>query len=66
VHSSGSKREVQLDLLISHETDAAVLVSNGIIEVWLPKSQISIEYSRVGGLNAITMPEWLAIDKELI
>lgn len=32
---------------------------------WLPKSQIEIE-PMTGGLFVVTMPEWLAIDKELV
>jgi hypothetical protein len=52
--------DIELNLDIIHETDAAVLVSDGDREVWLPKSMIIVEGS------IITMPEWLAMDKELI
>lgn len=50
------------------ETDAAVLVHNGdgSKAVWLPKSQIEIEPSDVGGLFIVTAPEWLLADKGLV
>ena len=44
-----------------HETEAAYLIHDGTREVWLPKSQV--EQNPDG---TFTMPEWLAIEKELI
>ena len=34
--------------------------------VWLPKSQIEMESTKKEGIFMVTMPEWLAQDKELI
>jgi hypothetical protein len=50
------------------ETEKAVLFSENDAKeeaVWLPKSQIEIEKVR-GSIVEVTMPEWLAKDKELI
>lgn len=45
------------------ETDAAVLVHEGDKSkaVWLPKSQIEIEPTEVGGLFIVTAPKWLLV-----
>lgn len=49
-----------------HETEKAILVVNlKGKEVWLPKSQIEID-SDNKGIVELQMPEWLAVDKELI
>jgi hypothetical protein len=58
---------VDLELRIHRETDLAILASDsGDIAkaVWLPKSQIEIEPNR-SGTYTITMPAWLAQEKEL-
>ncbi len=56
--------EITVDIL--RETDAAILVSDGDREVWLPKSQI--EYSGDPGDESVCVeiPEWLAEEKGLI
>lgn len=58
---------VDLTLVIHHETDKAVLVSETgerSSAVWLPKSRIEIE--RQDKVALITVPERLAIDKGLV
>ena len=59
--------DYQFVVEIKHETDLAVLVEHGGKRpVWLPKSQISRrEDDDVKNLSAITIPEWLALDKGL-
>ena len=47
---------------IKRETDKAYFVSDGVTEVWLPKSQC--EWDRDD--QTMAMPEWLAKDKGLI
>ena len=45
----------------------AILFDNGNKEVWLPKSQIEdIDLQANEPLATITIPEWLAMEKELI
>lgn len=61
---------VDLTLSIHAETALAILVSDDGVEknaVWVPKSQVEIERLKPHGNEAIvTMPTWLAHDKELI
>ena len=50
------------------ETEKAGLVtmdepSSG---VWLPRTEIEINETGIGGILTVTLPEWLAMDKGLI
>lgn len=67
-----SKELIDIALIKVGETDRAIKVTDGIKdalgerkEVWLPKSQIEIEKQHDGTI-IVTMPEWLAKDKELV
>ena len=51
--------------MLKHETKAAWLVNDGDKDVWLPKSQCEIEMGK-GTDCIVTLPEWLAKEKELI
>lgn len=53
--------EISFDEL-KYETDAAFLVVIDDEKVWLPKSQV--ELHETSGI--VAMPEWLAIEKDLI
>ena len=61
---------VDLTLMIHAETDKAVLVSDTGEErkaKWLPRSQVEIEKLGPRGNEAIvTMPQWLAIEREFV
>lgn len=58
---------VEVTVEVRHETQKAVLVKNlKNLEVWLPKSQIELEYDEVKKVHIIQLPEWLANEKELI
>ena len=62
---------VDLTLHVHIRTDKAVLVSDDGLRthaVWLPLSQIEIENDddKLSGVYTITVPEWLAIDKNLV
>jgi len=59
---------IDIDVEITARTEKAVLVHTGdkMKSVWLPLSQIEIEPSGVGGVETVTLPEWLALDKGLI
>lgn len=59
---------VDIDIEVSHRTEKAVLVHTGVKEqaVWLPLSQIEIEPSGIGGIETVTLPETLALEKGLI
>lgn len=60
-----SNRPVTVDGMIIWETELAILVDDGSLEVWLPKSEIHYD-GKVGDDVEIELPEWLAYDKELI
>jgi hypothetical protein len=50
------------------ETDAAILVRVGILEAWLPKSQMRNREDKPGRFasgGSAEIPEWLAIEKGL-
>ncbi len=68
---------IDLTLALHHETDRAVLVSETGDEKkakWIPKSQCECEpngkFCAVGSkrypIVIVTMPEWQAINKELV
>jgi len=50
-------------VFIENETDLAIQIEDGI---WLPKSQIKIGDRRPFKPTVITVPNWLAEEKELI
>lgn len=49
-----------------HETASAILVHDGDVQVWLPKSQIEIADSGDGRTIVVTLPQWLAEEKGLV
>jgi len=60
---------IELEFDYIGETDDAILIANPYEEkesVWLPKPQIEIEYHGHIGCITVTLPEWLAIEKELV
>lgn len=59
---------IDIDVDVTARTEKAVLVHTGNKEeaVWLPMSQIEISQSGFGGIETVTLPEWLALDKGLI
>jgi hypothetical protein len=55
---------VDVAVELKHETKAAYLVTDGDRDIWLPKSQV--ELCDHDGATIVTMPEWLALEKNLI
>lgn len=56
-----SRATVTLDLDIEAETELAIMVRDlDDRKVWLPKSKIHIHD------DGVDVPEWLAIDKDLV
>lgn len=54
---------------IRHETTNAYLLHDGDREIWMPKSQISDEKISFDGRTEwleFGIPEWLAIEKEMV
>lgn len=61
---TNQKKMIEICGDIKWETDAAILYSDGVTECWHPRSQIEVRELSNG--VEITMPEWLAFEKELI
>ncbi len=52
---------------IKWETERAIKFFDGNVEVWIPRQFLEGEPESVGkGMVTITIPEWLAEDKELL
>jgi len=49
---------------IKHDTEDAILLSDGVSEEWLPRSQIEIR--KLANGYAVIMHEWLAKKKGFI
>ena len=66
---SGMKSDlIDLEMLLHHETEKAILISDDGDEkhaVWIPKSACEFE-RKDASLVTVTMPEWQALDKGLI
>lgn len=65
-----SKRSSRIELTVEfiRQTDAAILVNEGTMEVWLPKSQVTYDEDKLQKSKTfeIELPEWLAEEKGLI
>ena len=61
------KKTVEFCGEIVNETRLAYLVFDGDKEVWIPKSQVlSLLRLKPSKTYEFTIPEWLAIEKEII
>jgi len=63
--SSVSMDYIEIDGVVKAVTEKAILFSDGTREVWIPKSQLE-DMEIKHGVAMITIPEWLAIEKELV
>lgn len=55
-------KQVEVYFTIIDESARALLVTDGVHEVWLPKSQVSVSPVRGAGDSdvKVSMPSWLA------
>jgi len=58
--------DIEIIVSIERETEAAYLVDDGDRTVWVPKSQVTLDPHQKSGFHSMFIPEWLAIEKELI
>lgn len=58
------ERIVDIEVEVRAKTDRGVKVFDGTREVWLPLSQVEIHKEK--DKTIASMPEWLAIEKELV
>jgi len=57
---------VDIACTLLRETEKAYHLDCGnAAPVWLPKSQCEVDVDKLGN-GTVTLPEWLAIEKELI
>lgn len=63
---SGPLNEVEVEVDIVGRSGLAYLVSDGDREVWLPRSLCRFDMDTANNTATVTLPEWLAKDKELI
>lgn len=61
-----SKAPIDVAVTLERETAKAYLVNEGHKSVWVPKSQVTLNFGTNGVVESITLPEWLAFDKGLI
>lgn len=59
-------RTVEIAGLITRQSTLAVLFSDGIMEEWLPKSQIIEQNPLENGMVELVVPEWLAIERGFV
>lgn len=57
---------ITISAVLKHQTEKAVLIHDGMKDVWLPKSKIEVSETGKGGVVEVDLPEWLAYEKELI
>jgi len=56
---------VDIAVQVKYETKAAYLINDGDKDIWIPKSQCELHFEP-NKSAILTLPEWLALDKELI
>lgn len=59
-------KHVEIECEVLLETELALKISDGDIEVWIPKSQISDQCEEKGKITSIFISQWLATEKGLI
>ena len=61
-----SAEPVEIKAIVEHETERAWKIFDGDRMAWLPKSQGAVTALCVSGVYTFAVPEWLAIEKELV
>ncbi len=63
MRNTGQDKVIDVEVLIIKQTEKAVLVKSAdtLKQQWLPLSQVEVHND-----GTITLPEWLAIEKELV
>lgn len=59
-------KAIEIFLEKKRETALAILFTDGVIEAWLPKSQIETLSDGETELLEVSVPEWLAKEKGFI
>lgn len=65
--AAGKSDLIDLEVVFKHGTANAVLIEYDRGETWLARSLIEIDGEETRGETVtVTLPEWLAIEKELV
>lgn len=67
--SRGDAEKIEVSVTFKRETDRAILINDGDKDIWLPKSQCSIDaedFPEDGETCELLVAEWLAKEKGLI
>lgn len=59
-------KDVEIECEVLLETDLALKISDGDVEVWIPKSQINDQCEEKGKITSIFISQWLATEKGLV
>ena len=58
---------IDATVILRHETPQAYLVDHGgKTPCWLPKSQVELEPNADGKTHTVSLPQWLAEEKEMV
>lgn len=59
---------IDIDVEVTARTEKAALVHTGNKEeaVWVPLSQVELSPSGFDGIETLSLPEWLAVEKGLV
>lgn len=58
---------IEIAVEVIHDTDAALLIFDGMNEAWIPRSLIEdYDTNARGEISEITIPVWFAKQKELV
>jgi hypothetical protein len=59
---------IDMDVQVIRRTNMAVLVTLDVPDnaVWIPLSQAELHPTGIGGIETLTLPEWLATEKGLV
>lgn len=58
--------DVEIACEVRAETEKAILIFDGKVEVWIPRSQIKDECEEDGKITSIFLSEWMANEKGLL
>lgn len=58
--------DIEIAIAVTARTDKAIKVTDGSVDCWVPRSQISDYSGDEDAPDSIFIPEWLALEKGLI
>lgn len=65
-YQNSSNEKIEIAVVTLKETEKAYLFTDGDIEAWVPKSQVTVKVSQNSRPTLVEFPEWLAKKEGLI